>query len=564
MANLFFKRGAKAGLATAPVQDGAIYVTTDEHAMYVDVGEERIRLGDFKEYPSWSDIATLSASRLDRSALYYAVAENILCKYTGDPDGPDGGWVQINAQSSLSGIIRAVVNTTTAVSGDANGTGAGTTVETQYKDKNLTTARTSNVSYVAGNGHISISGSANAQTGAATVTITPESIVESASLSASNDQNMPGDVKLVVTNTKTGTSAQGNAINTSSDSYITLRGSGISISESSGVLTFTNDGGVVRVNNSFDANGEFQTGVVLNTGSTIYSNATSPLVPTIRYGQVTSDAVFANGVAVLDIYTKSEVDTKIATELKAVNAMTFKGAVGQGLGAVSVDLPTSNVSNGDTYIANSDGDFVLGETAYLYTDCKKGDLFIAQGTEGTNGYISGNISWIYVPAGDDIQRTYSFRYDSTSGQIQLVDSTNAIVSSIAAGTDMALTGDNNSKTMTIGHANVTRTNTTGTAQSQTSGNGPFTVSVITGVNTSATGHVTGVETTSITIADEFNQLVSLGVTTSVEQNGDATITIAARDGKTSVSGDLTLRSNSLTFGAAANGVTTIEMQWGSF
>jgi len=306
----------------------------------------------------------------------------------------------------------------------------------------------------------------------------------------------------------------------------------------------------------------------LTTGDTVRSNTVSPataLTPTIRYGQVTSDAVFANGVAVLDIYTKSEVDTKISNELRAVNAMTFKGAIGQGMGASSDDLPTSNVANGDTYIVNSDGDYGDDGTNYLYPDCRKGDLFLAQGTEGTDGYIPANdLTWIYIPSGDDISQTYSFKYDNSTGKVQLVDSALSPVSSIVAGTDIALSGDNTTKDMTISHANVTRTNTTGTAQTQVSGNGPFAVSVITGVTTSATGHVTGVETTTLTIADEFNQLLSLGVTTSVEQNGDAKINIAVADGKTSVNNDLYLRSNSLTFGSASGGVTTIEMQWGSF
>lgn len=567
MANLFFKRGLKANLATAAVQDGAIYVTTDEHAMYVDVGETRIRLGDFREYPTWAKIAALPAAKLDTTALYYAAQENILCKYTGDPAGADGGWVQINAQSNLAGILTAVINSTTAIAG-TNNVGAGTAVQTDYKDKNSVTARTSTVNYVSGNEYINVAGSSNAQTGVATVTITPEHIVESASINAAEDQNNAGDVKLIITNSKTGTTAQGTAVNNSTESFITLRGNGIALAENNGILTFTNEGGVVSVNNAFDSNGKFETVVTLTTGDTVRSNTVSPataLTPTIRYGQVTSDAVFANGVAVLDIYTKSEVDTKISNELRAVNAMTFKGAIGQGMGASSDDLPTSNVANGDTYIVNSDGDYGDDGTNYLYPDCRKGDLFLAQGTEGTDGYIPANdLTWIYIPSGDDISQTYSFKYDNSTGKVQLVDSALSPVSSIVAGTDIALSGDNTTKDMTISHANVTRTNTTGTAQTQVSGNGPFAVSVITGVTTSATGHVTGVETTTLTIADEFNQLLSLGVTTSVEQNGDAKINIAVADGKTSVNNDLYLRSNSLTFGSASGGVTTIEMQWGSF
>ena len=88
--NVYFKKGELKNLPSTK-SAGTIYVTTDERAMYVDVNDStRIRLGDFREYPTWSDIQKLDKTNLSTTALYYAVQENVLCKYTGT------AWTQIN------------------------------------------------------------------------------------------------------------------------------------------------------------------------------------------------------------------------------------------------------------------------------------------------------------------------------------------------------------------------------------------------------------------------------------------------------------------------------------
>lgn len=88
MANVLFKKGLLAGLSKAPIQEGTIYVTTDERAMYLDVdASTRIRLGDFIEV---ADINSLPTDGANVSALYYASKENVLAKYNGTK------WVQIN------------------------------------------------------------------------------------------------------------------------------------------------------------------------------------------------------------------------------------------------------------------------------------------------------------------------------------------------------------------------------------------------------------------------------------------------------------------------------------
>ena len=106
MANVVFKRGLLAALPAAKV-DGNLYVTTDERAMYVDYLDsgsvlQRIRLGDFREYANLAAVTALDHTNLSTTALYYAIAENILCKFNGT------SWIQINAQKTVSQLIGAL------------------------------------------------------------------------------------------------------------------------------------------------------------------------------------------------------------------------------------------------------------------------------------------------------------------------------------------------------------------------------------------------------------------------------------------------------------------------
>ena len=561
MANLFFKRGLRSSLSAAQLQDGAVYVTTDERAMYVDYLPEatvdnpnptvqRIRLGDFREYADFTAIMNIPVAQLDTSALYYAAAENILCKWTGDVSANNGGWVQVNPQASLNAIIKKIWNGAVTVTG-------GTRIETQLRDAN-NIGPTGKVSYVSGNGALNVSGATDNTTGNATVTFTAKDVTEDAEISL-RENATTGYLELVITNTKAGTAADGTAINTSSESIIALDGQGITLSQSNGVLTLTNEAGVQSVTNAFNANGAFTTQVTLLGG---VSRTSAALTPTIRYGNTPTDAVFANGVATLNVYTKAEVDDKISNELRAANAMTFKGVVDS-----LTDLPTSGVRNGDTYKASEDGSYWLLDpenSEYGFENCRLGDMFIAVGTEGTDGTIpTENLSWVYIPSGNDDAQSFRFRYNAANHTIELVNANDASMGSIAAGTDLVVGGTGNA--MTIGHANVTRTDTTGTDATQSSGLGDLEINVVTGVTTSATGHVTGVELTKLTIADEFNKLSALSVTPSIDQStGDAKIRLDVSDAKGNhAANDVRLHSESLTF--SVNGSTTnVEMQWGTF
>lgn len=193
-------------------------------------------------------------------------------------------------------------------------------------------------------------------------------------------------------------------------------------------------------------------------------------------------------------YTKDEIDTT----LKGANAMVFKGDVGD-TSETNQTLPTENVSAGDTYIVVGDT-VVSGSGNFGH----KGDLFIATGTEGDNGYLT-DITWIYVPAGNEIDTTYTFNFipgrglvikNNASGNETTLKFTgdNAIDVNVVAVTENDVTAN----VLQVTHKEVTRDdeNSDQTLGSETQ----FTV--VTDIESNSQGHITKVVTKNVTMPRE--------------------------------------------------------------
>lgn len=114
MALVSFKKGL---LANLPAQKtaGTFYVTTDERAIYLDVdGESRIRLGDFQEFASVTEL-TKNANP-NTTALYYVSDINCLAKWNGEE------YVQINKDTGMTSVeVTGDGNAVTVASYDAAG-----------------------------------------------------------------------------------------------------------------------------------------------------------------------------------------------------------------------------------------------------------------------------------------------------------------------------------------------------------------------------------------------------------------------------------------------------------
>lgn len=89
MANIMFKRGLRAKLPVTAV-DGTFYLTTDANdlGLYVGIGTEMKRIGDYNVVASISDLPT----NANEKALFYCEAENVLARWNGS------AWIQINKQ----------------------------------------------------------------------------------------------------------------------------------------------------------------------------------------------------------------------------------------------------------------------------------------------------------------------------------------------------------------------------------------------------------------------------------------------------------------------------------
>lgn len=124
MANVFlnFKYGESANFTKEkiPVNPGTIYITTDEKRMYVDLGEERYRIGDFETYDSFEALKA-DSKNWTSSTLAYIKEGNTLAKY----DKTTNEWIQINDTSmlkkSLEGEISAVEEKVTELQSTVGG-----------------------------------------------------------------------------------------------------------------------------------------------------------------------------------------------------------------------------------------------------------------------------------------------------------------------------------------------------------------------------------------------------------------------------------------------------------
>ena len=108
MAQLNFKYGLSAGLATTPLNEGSILVTTDTHSMFIDLEGKRFRLSDFEIYE------TVDALLADQKSWYDGclalIKSNNTNGVTNAPtlayyDKTSGKWININDTSALSTAI---------------------------------------------------------------------------------------------------------------------------------------------------------------------------------------------------------------------------------------------------------------------------------------------------------------------------------------------------------------------------------------------------------------------------------------------------------------------------
>lgn len=248
-----------------------------------------------------------------------------------------------------------------------------------------------------------------------------------------------------------------------------------------------------------DADGKIYVKLVDGSGDNI--SGSTEASEQVLYYKVDGAKVYNQAELTNYFYTKEDIDST----LKSANAMTFKGSVGE-TSDTNQTLPTTNVRTGDTYI-------VVGNTPVFGSGNagKNGDLFIAAGTEGENGYLT-EITWIYVPSGDEIDTTYRFEFNSTDG-LKITPSTGGdpITLAITTTTDdiLSVTTDGSLK---IDHKKQTTNNT----EKETNLTDAGSFAVVTGVNIDGYGHVKGTEKTTFKLPTQETYKLSHKDTNTVE------------------------------------------------
>ena len=338
------------------------------------------------------------------------------------------------------------------------------------------------------------------------------------------------------------------------------KGANVDIGQIDGQITIsaidtTLEGGSLNVSNNKTQGFDIE---VSDKGN---NKVSGTLNPVIKVGK--SSVNFINGEANLPVYTTSEIDSKF----KGLNGMTYKGTIG---GAVAT-LPESNVSSGDTYMVAS-ASFEAGSI-----NAKNGDLLIAVGEEGADGYIPSNgITWTHVPSGDDSFQNSTYKgvatpgsnmwgihevsSDELVGDIQFVAGTNMSISSTLGGPDK---NDPKSIITTIQHGSVGAGDVTSTTDATPDGGAveTNTFTAVTGIGRDSNGHVASVTTEQFKIKD-----TTYTFGTGVEGSKIVTKLTSSDAADQVVTYEVASSSlNVTTTATATNDVkVNVELEWGSF
>ena len=220
-------------------------------------------------------------------------------------------------------------------------------------------------------------------------------------------------------------------------------------------------------------------------------------------------------------YSKDSIDSM----MRSLDALTYKGTV-----ASVSDIPDGTTAGeeiqvGDTYKVTAANGITYTYGGNTIT-AKQGDLLIATGTEGSDGYITANsLEWTVAAGGSDTDTTYNTKVTAGSTNVANV----GIIASTAAGnftqyvpfsgdgvvTVTATAGEGSNGSVALAHANSGAT--AGSYAANTAGavaaGGNI---VVPSLTVDAKGHVTAISDVTLSIpgapklaGDEANKQVKL-------------------------------------------------------
>lgn len=389
---LSFLRGKSENLKKLEnLKDGAFYLTTDTHRLYTAIDGKLQELN--KSVDVVASATALPSKNVEDGQFTYIKASNILAYY----DGEAGNWIQINP------------DTVTVLSDDLSSTSATTLADNKGVEIKSILGYTSNVdsTNTARGGQVasSIDFPFELQSGTniqIAVTTPTKSGNAAASISANTYKlnenldipNKTYGLNLVTNNGSTDSPA--GSVNLVADSNISFSKADAT---KGGLKINSKDTKVSDAALSFDAAGTLGISISSENDPTgeLTGNVTGTAVtPTIRYGgSGGSSTTFKSGTAALSVYTKSEIDSLIDTQLKGYNALSYQGGISNIADFQSAD---NAAKIGDTWIITSAEPFEYDGKTW-----SAGDLVVYNGTEeDTDGKISKGLTRILVPSGNDL------------------------------------------------------------------------------------------------------------------------------------------------------------------
>lgn len=497
--NVFFLSGFQNTLnqkvAAGEIQVGAFYLTEDTNRLYIgkeagklDLLNSAVRFVSQTEFNSlgtaWKKEADKGATHLNE--LVYITDLNILAVWSEKTAGTYD-WVQINPDTdtkikkfatevSASNNEATVQNKVVAIDGS-------TKAEENYVDSFK----------VAGNGKTIKVESTDAETISITGdTYTLSSAADGANkakVSLSSALGQAGSEFTITAGDNVKVTASGSDIKIDSEKWIPDNSS-VEVADGKIKLTLQNK------------NGEGP-GVVESNELFVYvGNNTKKLI-----GED------------LNVYTKDQVEAK----LRGLNGMTYKGTVGPANTAIVSSYKISNnavvnndgtaidVSAGDTFLVVCENDAKGNPIPITFNgnSLVTGDLIIAVGTEGADGFIGSDLAWNVVPSGNDtiIDTTYAFEANAAEHKISLKSNKDGDVGEIGAidldaGNDdivLSSTTESNNRVLKTKISHKAYSNSlTPVNSDETLSNGQANITVMDGI-TISNGHVTGITTKTLTL-----------------------------------------------------------------
>ena len=525
MANVGFKLGPQSAMdvllgqkTAANAIEGSFYLTSDTHRLYIGcndgsiqpVNEGIITVTNIEDLPDTRSNPTAYTGR-----FYYVTGTtqkpiNILCIFNGQT------WVQLNPDTSVGGVewsLFEITDNEIKVNNIVYNMVGGNKTPVESNDLTFKGTNGIDIDFVktidANNiPHYTITFKGDQYELGATQD------GDDVNLALTSDEGHNSNIKFIAdkfgteteTNISFGVDADGNVkvgVRDSKNDSMSILGSAV---------------------------GGFDVQLKDNHGHTIAAD----FRPQIIIGDTNKETVdFINGKATLDVYSKADIEDT----LKALNAMTYRGTIGNPGGSAATRInfdPTTGqltVYNGQNQVDVSIGDMFMVSTDNITvngsTKLNIGTLLIAKGTEDpTTGFITtATLAFDVIEATNDTDSTYYFRSlsttDTNTGGITLVNQNGAEFGVLEIKGDenkhikidrgfTSLGNGGYQETLTISHGKVDRQDdiaTTAISMASIKVNNidnygrEVTIPAVTAVTTDENGHITGITVKKYTIQD---------------------------------------------------------------